>query len=333
MATVLGTTALTLVDYAKRMDPKGNVDPAIVELLAQQNPVTEHMPWVEGNLTTGHRTTVRTGLPTPTWRLLNKGVAATKSTTAQIDEACGMLEARCQLDKSIADLGGDRAALRMSESVPHFEAMTQEFVQTLFYGTASAPEEFVGLTPRYSSLSATNGSNIVDGGAASGQTDCSSIWLLTWGENSLHGIYPKGSMAGVHHEDLGLQDAFDASNNRFRAYMDHYKWDCGIALRDWRQCVRIANIDISLLISETSAADLVKLMTKAYHRVQNLKSGKSAYYMNRTVFQYLDIQRGAAVVAGGGISWDNVDGMPRPSFRGIPIYVIDQLTQAESVVA
>lgn len=329
----LATGYLTLVDYAKRLSPKGGVDPGIIELLSQQNPITEHMPWVEGNLKTGHRTTVRTGLPAPTWRLLNKGVAVTKSTTAQIDEACGMLEARTQLDKAIADLGGDKAALRMSEAVPHFEGMTEEFVGTLFYGTAAAPEEFVGLSARYSSLSATNGSHIVDGGAAGGQTDCSSIWLLTWGENSLHGIFPQGSMAGVQHEDLGLQDAFDASNNRFRAYMDHYKWDCGIALRDWRQCVRIANIDISVLVAETSAADLVKLMTKAYHRVQNLKSGKAGYYMNRTVFEYLDIQRGDRVTAGGGITWDNVDGIAMPRFRGIPIYIIDQLTQTESVVA
>jgi hypothetical protein len=189
------------------------------------------------------------------------------------------------------------------------------------------------LSARYSSLSASNGSHIIDGGAAGGQTDCSSIWLLSLGENSLHGIYPQGSVAGVQHEDLGLQDAFDSSSNRYRAYMDHFKWDCGIALRDWRQCVRIANIDISVLISETSAADLVKLMTKAYHRVQNLKSGRMGWYMNRTVFEYLDIQRQASVSAGGGINWDNVDGMARPSFRGIPIYVVDQLTQAESVVA
>lgn len=330
MAT-LGVTALSLVDYAKRLSPKGGVDPGIIELLAQQNPITEHMPWVEGNLKTGHRTTVRTGLPAPTWRLLNNGVAATKSTTAQIDEACGMLEARVQLDKAIADLGGDRAALRMSEAKPHMEAMAQEFVGTLFYGTAASPEEFVGLSARFSSTSAANGQNIVSGGGSG--SDNSSIWLIVWGEDSLHGIYPQGSVAGLKHEDLGLQDAFDSSNNRFRAYMDHFKWDCGIALRDWRQVVRIPNIDISALVAETSAADLTKLMTKATHRIHNLRAGKAGFYMNRSVFQYLDIQRGDRVTAGGGITWDNVDGIAMPRFRGIPIYVVDQLTEAESTVS
>lgn len=329
---VLGTTSLNLVDSAKRMSPKGGIDSRIVELLAQQNPITEHMPWIEGNLTTGHRTTVRTGLPAPTWRLLNNGVAATKSTTAQIDEACGMLEARVQLDKALADLGGDKAALRQSEAAPHMEAMAQEFVGTLFYGTAASPEEFVGLAARYSDTTAANGQNIVSGGAAGGQTDCSSIWLLVWGENSLHGIYPKGSVVGLQHEDLGLQDAFDASNNRFRAYMDHFQWHCGIALRDWRQCVRIPNIDVSSLVAG-SGADLTVLMTKATHRVHNLRAGKAGFYMNRTVFQYLDIQRGDRVTAGGGITWDNVDGIAMPRFRGIPIYVVDQLTEAESVVS
>ncbi len=326
------SNALNLVDSAKRTSPKGGIDPGIVELLAQQNPLVEHLPWIEGNLKTGHRTTVRTGLPAPTWRLMNGGVAATKSTTAQIDESVGMLEARSQLDEALADLGGDKAALRLSEARPHMEAMAQEFVGTFFYGTAAAPEEFVGMAARYSSLSAANGQNIVSGGAAGGQTDCSSIWLMVLGENSLHGIYPQGSQAGLKHDDLGLADAFDASSNRYRAYMDHYKWHCGIALRDWRQCVRIANIDISTLAAG-SGADLTVLMTKACHRIHNLRAGRAGYYMNRSVFQYLDIQRGDKVTAGGGITWDNVDGIAMPRFRGIPIYVIDQLHEAESVVA
>ena len=86
MATI-GANALTLADWAKRLDPQGKV-PSIVELLAQTNEILQDMLWVEGNLPTGHRTTVRTGLPTVAWRLLNNGVQPSKSTTAQIDEQC-----------------------------------------------------------------------------------------------------------------------------------------------------------------------------------------------------------------------------------------------------
>jgi hypothetical protein len=95
VASTLGVTALTLADWAKRLDPDGKV-PTVVELLSQTNDILTDMLWIEGNLPTGHRTTVRTGLPTVAWRLLNAGITPSKSTTAQIDEhaACSKRGAR-----------------------------------------------------------------------------------------------------------------------------------------------------------------------------------------------------------------------------------------------
>src|SRR3990172_1913218 len=156
MAT-LGASVLTLADWAKRLDPDGKV-PSIVELLSQTNQILDDMMWMEGNLPTGHRTTVRTGLPTVAWRLLNQGIAPSKSTTAQIDEAAGMLEAWSEVDVDLAKLNGNQAAFRLSEARAFIEAMNQEMAATLFYGNSgTAPEEFTGVAPRYSSLSAHNG--------------------------------------------------------------------------------------------------------------------------------------------------------------------------------
>jgi hypothetical protein len=95
----LNANVLTLADWAKRLDPDGKT-PQIVEMLSQTNEILSDMVWMEGNLPTGHRTTVRTGLPTVAWRLINQGVQPSKSTTAQIDEACGMLEAWSEVDVS-----------------------------------------------------------------------------------------------------------------------------------------------------------------------------------------------------------------------------------------
>lgn len=329
--SLLGGSVLTLADHAKRLDPDGKTA-TIVELLAQQNGILNDMLFMEGNLVTGHRTTVRTGLPTPVWRVLNQGVAKSKSTTAQIDEACAMLEARSELDVDLASLGGDLGAMRLSEAKPFLEAMNQEMASTIFYGNStSAPEEFMGLASRYSSLSAANGQNIVNGGGVG--ADNSSIWLTVWGDQSIHGIFPKGSKAGLIHEDLGMGDAFDSSNNRFRAYMDRWQWKSGIALRDWRQVVRIANIDISVLVANSSPANLTHLMIRALHRVFNISAGKPVFYMNRTCFQQLDIQRFDNVQDGGQLSYDVVDGKRIPYFRGIPVVVVDSLLETEAVVS
>src|SRR6185312_14940930 len=102
-------TPLNLIDWAKRQDPNGKTA-TIVELLSQTNDIMDDMTFIEGNLATGHRTTVRTGLPAVAWRKLNGGILPSKSTTAQLDEAAGMLEAWSEVDKDLAELNGDVSA-------------------------------------------------------------------------------------------------------------------------------------------------------------------------------------------------------------------------------
>ncbi len=326
----LNANCMTLADWAKRLDPDGKTS-SIVELLSQTNEVLTDMLFMEGNLPTGHRTTVRTGLPTVAWRMLNQGVQPSKSTTAQIDEACGMLEAWSEVDVELAKLNGNTAAFRLSEAQAFIEAMNQEHASTLFYGTAAAPEEFVGLSSRYSSSSAGNGQNVILGGGAGGQTDCMSIWLICWGANTLHGIFPKGSKAGLSHQDHGevtVETTAGIAGTRMRALQDQWVWKTGIAVRDWRYAVRIANIDKS-----SDNADYIDLMTKAVHRIFNLNMGKCAFYMNRTVRQRLDLLRRADVSTGGGITYDNVDGKITPNFRGIPIRVCDSLLESEDAIS
>lgn len=329
---LLTSNVPTLVDVAKRLDPDGKIA-SIAEMLTQTNEILEDITWIEGNLPTGHRTTIRTGLPTVAWRLLNGGIVPSKSTTAQIDEQCGMLEAYSEVDVKLAELNGNTAAFRLSEATAFLEAMNQEMTRTLFYGNSSVfPEQFTGLAPRYSSLSAPNGQNIVNAGGV--QSDNTSIWLIVWGPNTVTGIYPKGSKAGLSHKDLGevtIENANGIGGARMQAYRDHWKWECGIALRDWRYAVRIANIDVSNLVTESSAADLIKLMIRAIARVPSLNIGRPAFYMNRTVYTMLDIQaqNKATYTLQTG---NDAAGRPMLSFRGIPIRKCDQLLLTEAQV-
>jgi len=343
MAT-LATNVVTLADVAKRLDPDGSVA-AVVELLSQTNEILADAHFQEGNLPTGHRVTMRTGLPTVAWRLLNQGVTPSKSTTAQVDEQCGMLEAWSEVDKDLAELNGNTNAFRLSEAAAYLESMNIEMASTLFYGnTAVDPEEFLGLAPRYSSTGAANAQNLVSGGAAGGQTDCTSIWLVVWGPNTCWMTYPKGSKAGITHENLGLQTietaaGLGAANGRLRAYQDHWQWKTGLVLKDWRYVVRIHSIDVGLLTTETTAADLVKLMIKAMHRVPNLRMGRPVFYCNRTVAQMLDIQSiGKNANTGGTVTViNNVQFTQSGDYggfvntmRGIPIRTCDALLETET---
>jgi len=325
MATI-GNTALTQADWARRYND-GRIS-VIVELLSQTNEILEDMRWVEGNLPTGHRTTVRTGLPQGTWRQLNYGVQPAKSTTSQVTDSCGMLETYSEIDKALADLNGNTAEFRLSEDQAFLEGLSQQLAQTLFYGnTDSTPEKFMGLAPRFNTVNPATGAiaqNVIDGGGSG--SDNTSVWLVVWGDLTVHGIFPKGSKAGLQMRDLGEQTLLDANGNRFQGYRTHYKWDAGLTVRDWRYAVRIANIDVSDL-GGAGATDLVKHMIRATHKVPSLKTGQPVFYMNRTGRQWLDVQ--AANKDNVMLRISEFEGRPVREFLGIPIRTCDQILNNE----
>lgn len=332
MAT-LSTTHPTLLDVAKRLDPNGNID-KIVEILTQTNPILEDCVFLEANEVTGHRTTIRTGLPAPTWRKLYGGVQPTKSTTVQVTDSIGMLEAYAEVDKALADLNGNSAAWRMSEERAFIEGMNQEMASTLIYGNeATAAEEFTGLQARFDSLSAANGENIVNQGTVTG-SDGTSIWLVCWGPNTVHGIYPKGSKAGLSMTDKGQVtiESIDGAGGRMEAYRTHYRWDFGLSVRDWRYVVRIGGIDTSALTKDASSgADLTDLMAQAVELLPSKSLGRPVFYANRTVRSFLRRQL-ADKVKNSTLSMETVGGKSVMVFDEIPVKRCDAITNTESSV-
>lgn len=332
MATL--ANKVTLLDVARTLDPDGRTA-AIAELLSQDNEMLMDMPWLEGNLPTGHRTTVRTGLPDVTFRKLNNGVPASKATTAQIDEATAILEARSEIDLDLAMLNGNTASFRLTQAKAFLEAMNQKMQNQVIYGDKLTPEAFIGLGPRFDDVPTTVGGaenkvNVIDAGGTS--TDNTSIWLVGWGPTSIHGIYPKGSQAGLVHKDLGEGDAFDSDNRRFRAVMDQYQWKCGIAVPDWRYVVRICNIDVSdLTKNAATGADVIDLMTQAQEMIHSLTGVTPAYYCNRTVRSFLRRQT-VNKVAAGTLQYDNVGGKPALMFGEVPVRRVDAIINTEARV-
>lgn len=337
---VLSANNPTLLDLATRQDPDGKIA-AVVELLNETNEILADMSWVEGNLPTGHKTTVRTGLPTPTWRKMYGGVQPTKSRTAQVVDNCGMLEMYAEIDKALVDLNGNKAAFRLSEERAFIEGLNQEVADTLFYGNeGTEPEAFTGLAPRYNSLSAESADNIIKD---SNGTPDTSMWLVCWGPNTIHGIIPKGSTAGLQVRDLNevtIEDASGGSNTgRMQAYRTHYRWDVGLTVRDWRYAVRI-QFDIGSLTNVfasgafSSSANLPDLMFQAMRRLPSMSQGRCAFYMSRDVASWVARQK-AAMGLSSYATEETVAGTTRwtEMFNGIPIRRVDALATTETAIS
>lgn len=338
MAT-LSVNNPTLVDIAKRLDPDGSI-PDIAMLLSQTNEILEDCVFIEGNLPTGHRVTIQTGLPKVYYRILNQGTPPSKATTAQVDEACSMLEARSEIDVKAAKLNGNRESFRLSEDRMFLESMNQTQAETLFYGNSKVDKtKHTGFAPRYSDKSAGNGANILDAGGTG--SDNTSIWLVTWGENTVFCPYPEGSMAGLESKDLGEQTVHKADGTRLQALETVYNWDSGLVVKDWRYVVRIANIDVSDLKTTTgtqaatAATNIINLMEESIDLIPSMDMGKTCFYTNRTVRS--GIRKLAREMASNVLSVEsgfNQFGRPHKtmSFQEVTLRKCDQILNTEAQV-
>jgi hypothetical protein len=339
MAT-LTAGALTLADWAKRLDPDGKV-PAVAELLSQTNEILEDAVFKEGNLPTGHRLTIRTGLPAVFYRMINQGVPTSKSTTAQIDETCGILEARSHIDVELAKLNDNTDEFRLSEDSAFIEAMNQTMAGAMFYGNPGLdPRQFLGLQTRYSSSTAGNGVNVMKAGGAG--TVNTSVYLVVWNDNTVFCPFPKGSKAGLMQQDLGEESVPDPNGNFYQALRSLYQWKNGLAVKDWRYVVRICNIDTTDLVGQSgtqataAATNIINLMSRAIDRIPSLGMGRPVFYANRTIASMLRIaalnKSSAALSVQEGLTQFGAP-MVETKFLGIPVRKVDQLLNTESTVA
>lgn len=331
MAT-LGNTFVDLIDIYKQQDGHGNVTP-VIEMLMQMNPILQDMIATECNKGTTHLHTIRTGLPTVTWGKLYKGIPQSKSQKAQVEDTTGFVEALSTIDSRLLKLASNIGAVRLSEAKSFIEAMSQEVSSRMFYGNSSSdPEQFMGLAPRFNSLSATNGNQIIDAGGTG--SDNTSVWFVTWGEEQCCGLYPKGTMAGVEREDMGNQRLTDGDGNPYYGMEEKFCWNIGLAVKDWRYVSRIANIDVSDV--QAGSVKLYDFMRKAYYALQNRRvaGGRQAIYLNTDILEALD-----ALATNAGTT-DNfvrltrkeVEGEEILSYRGIPLRETDSLLNTEARV-
>lgn len=345
MATI-GHTYPQLIDMYK-----GNAEGTVIELLRQRNDILEDAIATQCNLGTIHRHTIRTGYPTVTWGMLYKGVPASKSTLAQVDETTGFIEARSEIDERLLDLAPDPAKQRLVDSAPFLESLSLEMATGLFYhDTATSPEKIKGLAARFSAYNTnpfnpakSHIANQVIHGGGSNNTN-TSIWFVTWADHAVSLLYPQNTRAGIKVIDRGREPVKDGDGDTYYAKVTTFEWHVGLSVKDYRYCARIANIDINAVRAGT--VDLWALMRKAYYRLHRTfdvgaPGGRTVIYMNREVLEALHAQSTdrALVSSGGsynysapGLSQAQVEGRVVRTYMDIPIRICDAILNNEANV-
>ncbi len=280
----------TLGEWGQFFDKNGKAN-RIIELMDQSNSILDDVKFMEANGLDGHTTTIRNGLPEVYWRRLYKGIPPSKSKISQVKDACGMLEARSEIDVKMLELHEpQKNAYRASEAKAFMESMRQKLATTFIYGNLdSNPDGFHGLDPRYAHK---NAPQVIDAGGAAADK-CTSIWGIVWGENEVHGIFPKGSKGGLKHKSLPEHDVYDVDGNAYLSVGDLFTWNVGLTVRDWRCVVRVCNIDTTKLALEkgqTGFVDLHRLTIKAKNMVPPEKRTRLIWYANQDIMTALETQ-------------------------------------------
>jgi hypothetical protein len=325
---VLNATMLSLLDSYSRRDPDGTIA-QIVEVLTQRNAVMEDLVMVEGNQVTGHVVTSRTALPAIQYRRYNEGIAVTKGRTDQVTESIGKMAGMSKVDVELAALHGDAAAFRATEDDGFLQSFANEVETGFFYNsTATSPEKWQGLAPRFAATANPGGSQIIKMDASASGADQASAWLVGHGPQAVFGIFPKGSMLGLNPTDGGKQLTRDSNNNEFWAWVTSWSWDFGVCVKDWRYVSRVCNIDMGNIL--TTGTALIDAMIRAHRKI--FKPGvKLVWYMNRDVMTFLELQAKDSI-KNATLSYKDIGGQQVLHFRGVPVKETDALLSTESPI-
>jgi hypothetical protein len=275
-------TLHTLAELRQRMDPSGMIA-NIAEVIDQYNDFIGDVPWVEANDKTSHLFTKRVAYPTPSIRRLNQGVTPSKSTTGQDREILMMTEDWSEVDIKLAGLSGNPEAYRYTEDIAFAEGFSQAVPGYFFYGSG-VDEEITGLASRLGTVGTSP--LVLDAGGTG--ASLSSIYIVGWGLDAF-GIYPAGSQAGLSYADYGKQVIQPALTTRLEVYQSRWAWDFGLVVRDTRQIMRIANINVADP-SAASPTDITRHIIYAMNKMRRGLRGRGVtLYCNSDVMTIFDI--------------------------------------------
>jgi len=336
----LGTKLVTLADVAKS---KNKMIGKVAEVLVEENPMLNDIPYMEMNEKTIHKEDIRSALPAIFYRKANQAIPASKTTTEERTFQAAHFESKSQIDTQVAMRGGkDRIAYnRWNQAQGHIQAQALEHADLIIYGSPTTSTlKTSGLFDIYSTLNTSEETSkqIIDGGGTG--SDNTSLLLINWGFRAIFGVYPAGTQMGLKRIDRSRGNtevqitALDSNGDAgtFYGFEEQFEIDHGLVVKDFRQGVRVANIDVSNLQTGAGAADLIDLMISGHYKIHNPSNGKGVWYVNRTIEAFLHKQALTQVGAGAGLRYDNFEGKKILMFLGIPVRRSDALLNNESQV-
>lgn len=322
MATKL-VNKLSLLELANRIAPNGDMA-TIVEVMSQENPILQDIPFIEANGGSVHKDTIRTFVPKGEKRQFDKGVGISGTKTEPITFNIAMYENYSRVDRDKCKIAPNPKQFRMDEAKGIIEGLSQTMAEAIFYGNSKiAPDESDGLAVICGKI---DDRRVINAGGTG--DNLTSIYIVQWDKVEAKGIYPRGSATGgIVHDDLGEDTVTDENGKLYQAYVDHFQCHMGLGITNPKRVARICNIPVDPAKGEK--INLSKMIIRALNNMK--QQGKGAViYGNATAVNLLDIE----ALNKATVQLEDAFGMPVTQFRpGNPIRLCEAILDSEEQVA
>ena len=344
-----GTRALTYVDWAKGLDPRGNFVHRVIDMCIRQNEMLDDITVVEANDGTALETTIRTETPKPVWTTYYGGIPSNKGSKAKIKVSCGRMGTKILVDKELYESSKDKDAVLADELMSAQDGMRLEMGNMLVYGRlADNPLGFNGLMKHYDKYSTGEEDDresahyVLDAfGAGAGEKKTSenklgSILLVGWSPNTITCFHPQGSATGGikvgDRVQTSVVDPDKGGDATYEVYMQYLYWTLGLAVRDYRYAGRICNIQRDDMLNGADKGQrYVELIDRLAMRVHD-QGVRQAFYMDKQMWENVCVLF-SRMTRANAITFQNVEGRKEKKLIGVPVRIQDCMNVNESKVA
>lgn len=344
MANIYASQDFTWAGVSKRF-AKGEAS-----LLKIAEVIDQDLSWINalalkpGNGTQGHEIAMRVKDAVVYKKQMNEGVPSSVSETVPAVEPYAQWESYTKLEEDIYNKSPEPQSLMVQEATSKIRAHKKALGLEIIYGAGTA-NSIRGFATR---INAKSNSQFFDakGATANSQT---SIYMFSADPMDNYLFFSLNSKGGLSFENLGKQllteqvtkDFGDGLGSRtalvHNTYMvQKFRMEAGLANENFRQIVRIGNIDMTKLAStltstpDATSANIFNCITLAKAKLMNLDNIHAL--VSPTVYAYMEAQaynnpRSMVTVK------EYSTGYQYLTYAGVIVHRAEQVKENEAVVS
>ena len=317
-------------------------------ILDRMTPFIKMLPMVPSNNVLSNIATRTDSLPVASTRRWNEGIKATVSKNVPLSDPIALFEDYSEVDKDLWEIQNQPNMWRSDQDMNHIEGLFQLIESQLIYGNiGTLPGSINGFATRFNNLeSYPNGDstwavNVWNGGSTTAGS-VTSAWMIEFGDDSVYGIYPSNTPAGLSLEDLGQYTkqlgsgttGSTGANYMYEVLGTLLTWYVGIQISDERCVQRIANIN-PVALGANNFDENIFIQAKNWLPRAGEAPG-TVILVNRALKTQIDIravsQKLNTYFTPPSDNSMDVFGKAVTKFQNIPIYVAEKILSTETVL-